>query len=194
MGQAPGFSVFARKFWAPLALMLMLAGCARTPQPEKTQPTLFFPPPPNPARVQYLGAINSTADLPQKRNSFADFVLGPEEIQYPLAKPIAARQHGQTLYVCDTTFNRVILYDLATGKGSLLQGDRGNGKIMQPNNLDIDTQGNLDVADRLRGAVLVYGPDGTFLHAWGRPGEVEPVDVKIGDRYLYVCDMKDNQI
>jgi sugar lactone lactonase YvrE len=178
-----------------IAPLLFLAACARTPEPVAAPAApLFFPPPPAPARVLYLGAINSAQDLPSRRGGFADFVLGPEPRRFPLAKPSNALLAGHKLYITDTTFNRVFIYDLVSGEASAPAGDRGNGKIGQPNNIDLDEAGNLYVADKLRQAVLVFGPDGAFLHAWGRPGEVAPVDVKVGAKYLYVCDIDGNQI
>ena len=167
----------------------------RAPEaPPAAAPLLVFPPPPETARVQYLGAINSAADLPVSRGGFAEFVLGPQISHFPIAKPINAELHGSRLYICDTVFNRVLVYDLVSGATSALVGDSGSGKISQPNNLCFDAAGNLYVADKVRQAILIYGPDGQFLRAWGRPGQMAPVDVKAGAEYLYVCDIMNHAI
>jgi sugar lactone lactonase YvrE len=158
------------------------------------QPPVFFPLPPMPARVQYLGSVSSPLDLPHKRGGFAEFVLGPEPVRYRLAKPINAVLVGNRVYICDTIMNTVLVYDLVTGDAHQLAGDRGIGKIKQPNNIAVDNEGNFYVADKLRNAVLVYGPDEQFLHAWGRPGEIEPVAVAASSQVLYVCDIKNHRI
>jgi sugar lactone lactonase YvrE len=179
-------------FSVAVSLLLMCA-CSHLPVAEKKQ-TLFFPPPPEAARLQYLGSISSERDLPRKQSGFADLVLGEKPETFPLVKPIAALLAGARLYVCDTVLNTVITYDLATGEGGNLKGDRGNGKIQQPNNITLDADGKFYVCDKLRGAVLVYGPDEEFIAAWGRPKEVQPVAVAIGKQHLYVCDVKDHEI
>ena len=174
-------------------LALVELGCVRAPQVATIEP-LFFPPPPLKARIQYLGSISSSKDLPSQQSSFADFVLGPEPTRYPLAKPIAAALSGSHLYVCDTVLNTVIVYDMDTGEARPLTGDRGNGKLQQANNIAIDDAGKIYVADKIRQAVLVYDSDEKYLTAFGRPGEVEPVDVAIGKDRLYVCDIKNHRI
>lgn len=174
-------------------MAVVLVSCAHWPSPQPSeQPPVFFPLPPMPARVQYLGSISSPLDLPHKRGGFAEFVLGPEPLRYPLVKPINAILKGNRLYICDTVLNTVLVYDLATGDAHPLAGDRGIGKIKQPNNIAADEEGNIYVADKLRNAVLVYGPDEQFLHAWGRPGETEPVAVAAAPDVLYVCNIKNH--
>jgi sugar lactone lactonase YvrE len=176
-------------------MAVVLVGCAHWPSTQPSeQPSVFFPLPPLPPRVQYLGSISSPLDLPGTRSGFAEFILGPEPLRYPLVKPINAILVGSQLYICDTILNTVLVYDLVTGDVHPLAGDRGIGKIKQPNNIAVDEEGNLYIADKLRNAVLVYGPDERFLHAWGRPGETEPVAVAAGPEVLYVCDIKNNCI
>lgn len=165
---------------------LFIQGCA-TGQKEPEEPPVIFPLPPEKPRVQYLGFVSSPADLPGKRNSFAEFVLGPEPILYPLAKPISATLRGDRLYICDTVFNSVLVYDLVTGDAHPLAGDRGVGKIKQPNNLAFDEEGRLYIADKVRQAVLVYNPDETYRAAWGRPGEVKPAAVAVRGGEIFVA-------
>ena len=163
------------------------------PAPAKRGP-LFFPPPPEKARLQYLGAVSSPDDLPRARSPFADFILGPKKDYDKIAKPISALLVGPRLYVCDTILNTVLVYNLMDGSAHPLAGDRGNGKISQPNNIADDDQGRLYVADKIRGAVLVYGPDEQFVAAWGRPQETRPTAVAVGKDVLYVCDTDKGKI
>lgn len=156
--------------------------------------TVFFPPPPERARVQYLGSVSSKKDLPTRRGSFADLVLGPEPDRYSLLKPNNALLIQDRLYVSDTVRNTILVFNLTTGEVRPFAGDAGNGKIKQPNNFTCDAQGNFYVADKIRQAVLIYGPDEQFQRALGRPGQTEPVDVAIGPQGLYVLDIKNHRI
>ena len=174
---------------------LLLGGCARvSPPPADFGPPVAFPLPPERARVQYLGSLSSSADLPRRRSGFAEFVVGAQEQRLPLVKPVMAQLAGAQLYVCDTVLNTVLVYNLNNGETHRLAGDAGIGKIRQPNNLAIGADGRLYVADKLRKAVLVYGPDERFLDAWGRPGEAAPVAVACGPGVLYVCDIEDHEV
>lgn len=172
----------------------LLGGCAGATKPMEPDTPIIFPLPPERARVLYLGSVSSTADLPNVQSSFAEFVLGPAPVSHPLAKPISAALRGERLYVCDTVFNTVVVYDMVSGGANRLAGDRGIGKISQPNNLAFDGEGNLYVADRLRQAVLVYHPDESFKAAWGRPGEVEPVAVAEDAGELFISNAKTHEI
>jgi hypothetical protein len=176
-----------------VAVCLTLSGCARRKIEPPATPVIFPLPPAKP-RVQYLGSISSTDDLPRSRSAFAEFILGPEPTTYPMAKPINALLRDDRLYVCDTVFNTVIIYDLVTGKAHRLAGDRGIGKILQPNNLDFDEEGRLYVADKVRKAVLVYNADESFHDAWGRPAEIQPVDVAVGGDEIFVCGSDNHTI
>lgn len=173
---------------------LFLSGCASKGRPEPIAAPVIFPAPPAEARVQHIGSVSSTADLPRSRGGFAEFVLGPAPVSHLLAKPISARLRGDRLYVADTVFNTVVVYDLRTGEAHRLRGDRGIGKISQPNNLAFDEAGRLYVADAVRQAVLVYNPDESFHAAWGRPGEIRPVDVAAENGELFVCSAANHQI
>lgn len=187
-----GFQRQTSLVWLVLPLML-LGACAHTPQPAPSGP-LFFPAPPEKARVQYLGSVSSRADLPKKQSGFADLVLGEAPNEYPIAKPISAILAGARLLVCDTVLNTVLVYHMDTGEVGMLKGDTANGKIKQANQVTLDSEGKIYVCDKLRGAVLVYGPDETFITALGRPGEAQPVALAFGAGVLYVCDIKDHEI
>lgn len=172
----------------------LLAACAARVTVPKPDMPVIFPLPPERARVQYLGSLSSEADLPKTRTGFADFVLGAAPVSHVLAKPISATLHANRLYVCDTVFNSVLVYDLVNGTSHSLAGDRGIGKIRQPNNLAFDADGRLYVADKVRQAVLVYGPDESYIAAWGRPGEAKPVAVAVEGDELFVCDPDEHEI
>ncbi len=184
-----------------VSVVLLLGGCAPAP-PQTATPAapakpVVFPLPPEQARVQYLGSISSTSDFtqPRPKGGFAEFILGPEETgKLPIGKALSAQVRGKRLYVCDTDLNTVMIYDLVTGEAHRLKGDSGPGKIRKPNGLDFSDDGRMFIADKLRGSVLVYGPDEAFVGAWGRPGQVSPVSVAVGKTALYVCDIQDHEI
>ncbi len=180
---------------AGLSCLVLFSGCLRrADRPADDYGPIFFPAPPVKARVQYLGAISSPADLTRPKATFADFILGARPARHALVKPISAVINDGKLYICDTVLNTVLIYDLATGEADRLPGDRANGKIKQANSITIDEDGRIYVTDKDRGAILIYDRDGKFVDAWGRPGEVLPVAMAVRDESLYICDVLDHEI
>jgi len=177
---------------ALLAVAIASTGC-QTPAKEAF-PLIVFPQPPAKVRIQYMGSFSSPQDLPRKSSKFADFVLGEEPVTYPIAKPIAAEMVDDRVYICDTVFNSVLVYDLATGQARPFAGDRDIGDIKQPNNIHVGPDGRFFVADKERQAVLVYDAEESFLAAWGRPGEAAPVDVAVRGDDLFVCDISNHRV
>lgn len=191
-------SALRRALLAGAVFLAALLGqaCRTTAVDRSIQPSgaVLFPPPPAQARLQYLGSISTPKDLPSTRSRFADFILGPEPPGLAPLKPNKALVVDSRVYVCDTVLNTVLVFDLASGKSRPFAGDRANGKIRQPNSLVRDGQGNFYIADKIRQAVLVYDSQENFLRALGRPGQSDVVDVAVGDKHLYVCNITQHQV
>ena len=54
-------------------------------------------------------------------------------------------------------------FDVPAGKYSRVGDEEGQGQLIKPIGLDVDSAGNLYVADIGAKAVMVYGPDRRFL-------------------------------
>ncbi len=179
-----------------LLACLLFAGCAGTQVTENHGP-VFFPPPPNPPRVQYLTSISSSRDVDQrKRGGFALIAVGDVQKDQvkPVFKPYGLAVQGQKLYVCDPGASRVIVIDFAARTFDYLKGDYSFGKLKKPINLALDDEGSLYVADTVRKEVVVYGPSGNFLRTIGRDREMKPVDVAVAGEFLYVLDAAHHEV
>ena len=69
------------KKWLPQTLLtgifiLSLSGCSSVA--EKDEATIFYPPLPNPPRLQYLTSFSTERDLTRETSGFSDFVLGED--------------------------------------------------------------------------------------------------------------------
>jgi sugar lactone lactonase YvrE len=183
-------------FVAVFFYVLFLSGCAG---PQSTQDTgpLFFPPPPNPPRVQYLTSISTSRDLEvHKRSSLSIIVIGDVEAERtkPIIKPYGITVFGNTIYVCDTIATRVAVIDLEKKDFEFLKGDYGFGKLKKPISLALDSEKNLYVTDTVRREIVVYGPSGNFLRAFGKEYDMKPVDVAVDGDLLYVLDIKNHEV
>lgn len=183
-----------RPLLAMLAATAWLAGCAA--QTTRTAEPVFFPPPPDLPRLQFLMGIADSRDVEGRKSGFSLFSLGDEEeekIKY-IVKPYGIAVKGSTIYVSDTKTAQVVVMDLSQKTFKLLKGNFGPGKLKKPINLATDVEGNLYVADVDRKEVLMYDPAGNFLMAFGKELEMKPVDVGADGDFLYVLDINNSEM
>jgi sugar lactone lactonase YvrE len=198
--------------WIATVLIGLAAGCATSPASKTASKFIFYPPPPEAPRLQFLTSFSGEKDLGGS-SKFAAFVTGASPTQRVIAKPYGLALNRGQLYVCDTSQGAIAILDLAQRKFSYLDPKNG-GQMRVPINLTIDQDGIRYVADRGQNQVLIYSPDNTFQGAIGekapakllgtdgasaKPAEVTgdekslgPTDVAVmGDR-IYVTDLNHN--
>lgn len=180
---------------AGLLLALLLSGCAGSQ--VKTGP-IFFPPAPNPPRIQYLMGISDSSDIEGKKSSFSLILTGREstELTRRISKPYGITSHKGKIYVCDIGVGNVIIIDPALKTFEYLKGNVNIGKLKKPANTTVDKDGNLYVADVARKEIVVFTPAGDFLRAIGKEVDMKPSDVLVDEDSLYVLDIqkKNNEI
>lgn len=194
-------SFFSHAIAGGLAMVVtasLLTGCAGNPARPGTTAAApaavaFYPPLPNPPRIQYLTTIASERDLAGKRDSFADFVLGEEKENPRLTQPYGIAMHGGKLYVADTGAGGLAVFDLSQQRFNFIAGG-GAGRMKRPINIRIDVDGTRYVTDTGRDQVLVFAPDDRFIAAYGTSGQFRPVDLAIAGNRLYVADILHHQI
>ena len=167
-------------------LILILAGCA-TP-PPKPEGTAYFPPPPDLPRLQYLTFLTGEKDLGESQSAFDKFVVGQKK-STRLDKPYGAAFYKDKLYVCDTN-ETVMVFDFSKRTLSPIQGSQGPGKLLQPLNIAIDSDGNKYVTDPVRGQVVIFDKTDSFVNAIGVPGTWKPTGVAVYEDRIFVSDMK----
>lgn len=173
-------------------LIPVLAGCA-TPV-VKTGP-IFFPPSPDPPRVQFLTKINGSADIEGKKSSFSLLVTGKEEEDSAVAiyKPYGVTGHEGKIYVSDLG-GRIIVIDPVHKKVESLGGGQKMKGMKKPLNVDFDEAGNLYVADAQLKEILVFNPNGDTVRSIGRGELNKPTDVIVDAGLLMVLDLGTNAI
>jgi hypothetical protein len=105
---------------------------------------LYFPPPPELPRIQYLTSFRGLKDV-EEQSSFNRFVVG-EKQDVRLDKPYGVALHDGKLYVCDTNAT-VVVFDLKNKTYGALQGASGPGRLVQPINISVEADGTKYVAD-----------------------------------------------
>ncbi len=186
------------KFLARIVLILLLLvtvwGCATAPVKKEERLTVFYPPLPNPPRIQYLAGFSSAKDLGEPQSGFAKFVLGedPKE-KYAVKKPYGVAIADGKIYVVDTSGAGYAVFDLKSRKLKGVSGS-GSGTLRRPINMAIDKDGTKYVTDTALNQVIAFDKDDNFVQAYGVKEQFKPGGVAVfGDR-LYVSDLKDNEI
>lgn len=153
----------------PILLLLLMMGCVS--KPTATVKPVFFPPPPDEPRVQFLTSFSTSADVaPQSR--FSILVLGRQR-PTPIYKPYGVATSPGRIYVCDSSCGVIDILDLAHKKMELFS-PRYEGQLRVPINIAVDRDGTRYVADTGHGQVLIYSADGSFNGALG-PRDTKPL-------------------
>jgi len=168
---------------ATVAALACLAGCSAPVQ--KAQVPIFFPPPPELPRIQYLTSFSGLKDI-EEQSAFNRFVVG-EKQDTKVDKPYGVAMYDGKIYVCDTNAT-VDVFDLKRKTFEYLKGAVGAGKLGQPINISIEPDGTKYVADPVRGQVVVFDRNDEYLKAYGAPGGWRPVDAVAFESRVYVAD------
>jgi DNA-binding beta-propeller fold protein YncE len=171
-----------------------LAACAETPQVKQPpSPVLAYPPPPEEPRFFHERTIYSSADVVRDEGGaeLRRFVTGEKRSADFLSKPYAVAVFRGRIYVSDTAARYVRMFDVPAGRYAKIGDQEGPGGLLKPIGLDVDAAGNLYVADITQKAILVYGPDGTFVRKIGEQTFVRLASVTVDPegRRLYAVDI-----
>ena len=180
------------KIVVTLFTLVVLAGCSVTPK-EQEHVHVFYPPLPNPPRVQHLLSLTTFDDLNRTKNSFADFILGSQSKEYLVEKPYGIALDDGKVYVVDSARAGYVVLDLVTRKRKFITGGAA-GRMNKPINITIDQDGAKYISDTGRQQVLVFDNKDKFIRAYGTKGQFKPSDVALTDKKLFVTDLKGHRI
>lgn len=174
---------------AAAALLALLAGCAG-PQKSSNAP-VFFPPPPNLPRLQFLTGFSTSPEVTQEKDTVSLFTVGKEKQNRieRIIKPSGIATRGGKLYVADMS-GQLLVVDLPRKTMERFKGDQGLGKLKKPLGVAVDPSGVIFVADAGRKEVLAYDANGEFLKVLANENDLTPTDVAVYDGELYVLDTR----
>lgn len=171
---------------------LYLAGCATGPTDEGESYT-FYPPLPNPPRIQYLATFSNEVDVKGGVGGFGKFILGGEENIPGVEKPYGTALFDGKIHVVDTRGGGYAVFDLKAKEFRFVKGS-GGGFLQKPINIEIDSDGTKYVTDTVRKQVIVFDRDDKYLRAYGVKGQFKPSDVAVAGDRLYVANLLNSNI
>ncbi|MCU7905649.1 MAG: 6-bladed beta-propeller [Candidatus Thiodiazotropha sp. (ex Epidulcina cf. delphinae)] len=171
---------------------LYLVGCATGPTDER-EGHLFYPPLPNPPRIQYLATFSNEIDVKGELGGLGKFVLGGEENMSSVDKPYGTALFDGKIHVVDARGAGYAIFDLKAKEFRFIKGS-GGGYLQKPINMDIDSEGNKYVTDTIRQQVVVFDRNDEYIRAFGVKGQFKPSDVAVDDDRLYVANLLNSDI
>ncbi len=177
-----------------LAMVFAMTSCASVSETKLARATVFYPPLPNPPRIQYLTSFSGPNDIVENRSNFLDALIGKEnEATESIKKPYGVAIRNGRIYVADTRGGGYAVFNLEQRRFEIVQGS-GGGKLLKPINISIDVDGNKYVTDTGREQVVVFDKDDRYVRAYGTSDEFKPSDVAVDGDRLYLTDLKHQQI
>jgi DNA-binding beta-propeller fold protein YncE len=162
------------------------------PLKSQDSPFVIYPAPPAPTKIQYLTSYSTSADFKKKQSAFNKFVFGPEE-QTPIVKPYGISVQGTKVYICDTGIKGLIISDLAENTFDyFIPG--GKGQLQFPINCDVDSDGNIYVADGNRKQVVIFDAELSYKDAITLKEDVKPTDVSVEGSKIWITAVNDHKI
>ncbi len=175
---------------AVATFLCFLAGCATKPARNKEH--VFFPPPPDEPKIQFLTGFGSESDL-DEGSKFTSFVIGTEKVTRPIWKPYGIAVTKGIVYVCDTQAANLGIVDLNRRKIHYIRPG-GREAMQTPINVAVDAAGNRYVTDTKRGQVLIYNKEDQRVGELGKQGEMKPCGIFVAGDRLYVTDLLSHSV
>jgi DNA-binding beta-propeller fold protein YncE len=172
------------------------AKSSRSPRPHNN---LVWPPPPQRARVRYVGDITSVESVTGRRpNKWLKRLAGvttqgpPLQLQTPYGVVVDSRGR---IFAADSSNRIVFVFDRAASKVEF-RGDEAPAQFALPVGLAIDADDRLFVSDAFFHQVNCFGPNGDLLAVFGQKELQRPGGMALDTRRkrLYVADAKGNRV
>jgi hypothetical protein len=183
----------AAHFVAVLSMALGVGACGAAGPTSDVQP-VFFPPPPDTARIQFLTRFSGAKDFGGSGRSFLDRITGEREEQPEIRKPYGIGVGPGRIYVCDIRLPGIDVIDLAAQTFEVFQ-PTGEGSLHNPVSCAVDpADGRLFVADPDRRQVVVFSRELQYLAAFGDGEGIEPLDVEVHENLVWVTDIGQGKV
>ncbi|MEK7394731.1 MAG: hypothetical protein AAB214_19405 [Fibrobacterota bacterium] len=175
-----------KKKWLLILMPLLFFGCAHT---EKKVETAFFPPLPQPPRLQFLLSISSEEDIGGKKaGALQEWLIGKRPGRKRIARPQSIAASRGKIYILDRTYKKVLILDLVKKEMDFIKDER-EGALGDPFGLWVTENDVKYVADGQRKQIVVFGKDNKFLKTYGEKDQLKrPMDVAVYKDSIYVAD------
>lgn len=184
-------------------VILVAAGCGTSKGVifEPVTPPRFWPQPPDAARIHFVGALASEADLKPARSfgrAVKESLFGKDEVRCMLSPFALCTDGGDRLFVCDSNAQLVHVFNLQTREYQQWRptADSHQPGFSQPVGVAWDPRGRLLVSDSVAGGIFVFDAQGGFLGEIGTDSLKRPCGLVIDSvrNRIFVADAAAHQV
>jgi sugar lactone lactonase YvrE len=173
-------------------------GSARGKLFEGAAKGIVWPEPPEKARIGYVGALSTQADLKREVSGFSaigNLIFGKEEVGAFVSPRGVWVDEQERLFVADTSGGVVHVMDMRERKYEQISKLDGDRLLMSPVGVVV-SGGNVYVSDSVLGEIEVFGVDGKYKYSFGGEELDRPCGMGLGTARgrLYVADTKKHVI
>ena len=181
-----------------LTVLVALAGCSgsdvrREEAASSTEP-IYWPKPPEPARIAYVRLIERPRDVGVKKGIFTRLV----ELVVGARVDAIVKPYGMTvdsagrLIVADTALKRIHIFDVEKNRYSFIE-DAGKRDFLSPIGVAVDDDDNIYMTDSMLGRVFVFNKKRKFLKSFD--AGKRPTGIAYGKSgKLYVADTSSHRV
>ncbi|MBX7172245.1 MAG: 6-bladed beta-propeller [Pyrinomonadaceae bacterium] len=165
-------------------------------------PDLVYPPPPEKARIKYIGSVSNSLDVePPKQKGWLQKLVNDQGSNPVLGmvRPISVVVDSkERIFAADSLSSTVFVFDSKMKKMDLL-GVKGSGRLVNPFGLAVDKSDNVYVSDTALKRVNVYNPSGDLIASINKVGNefiTNPTGLAIDDanNRLLIVDSRAHKI
>jgi len=178
-------------------IIFSLAGCATTETDstfiESGTPEimLFWPPPPQTARIQYLKTIAGPADIGVKKTWFSkaiDTILGKDSAEGLLLRPYGISANMERLLIADPGIHALHVFDTKKRKYFAIHSANGED-LISPVGVAIDKNGDIYFSDSMLRKIFVFNSEGDYLKSIVPPEAfIRPTGISLDADRVYIID------
>ncbi|MHC4475456.1 MAG: 6-bladed beta-propeller [Planctomycetota bacterium] len=174
--------------------VVICTGCGqrRGPLFVPPEPPLVWPKPPEQARIRYVGAIATEADLKPEvswTQGLGELIFGKKETGVLVGPYAVAVDDNDRLFVADPAAQSVHILDLVTREYKQFTKLAQQQELRRPVGV-VESEGKVYVVDSLLHKVCVFDRDGDFLSAFGADRLKRPSGIAYwaAEQRIYVAD------
>lgn len=146
-------------------LILVTLLCSACSAPQKVVKERYvWPPPPDVARIEWLGTYVSQLDIEKNQKQLFWAAIAGEDSPHSLLKPVQVKSVPELnkFYVSDIGRSGVVVFDLAGHEMRTLGGGAEVAPMLLPLSIALDGKGSIYVLERRASGIHVFGPDEKF--------------------------------
>jgi len=175
-------------------LLLYSGGCATTGsqisffQTDADSAKLVWPPPPQTARIKYIGTIAAPSESGEQKSWFSSLLFGKEEPIEVMLRPYGVFAASNRVYVTDPGLSIIHIFDLDEKK--YFSVDKAKDEdLVSPIGIAVDSNGDIYISDSVLKRIITFNREGKYIKETASPEMfIRPAGIALDEDRIYIVD------